>query len=364
MKSKGQRLNPFQHALKRPDIYIGSSKTVNSEVWIYDDESSSASFQRIRYNPGLFNIVREILSNSIDNVWRSKEESPDTPVKKIEIIIDSESGEIGVWNDGCCIPVHQEEYSYTDHRTGKEYTEDLYPAEIFFGYMFAGTNYDDEQIRKTSGRNGMGAKATNVFSEKFIVECSNPEDNKKFRQVYYKNGTKRDDPEITTYRNKTGYTLVKFTPDYKYFNYPHSADYGIDANFIALLKLYAYEVAMITGVLVKYTIGGESENIKVNSLEKYVRLFFPDTSNKLTSLVAPNGDECVVVENDDLGMDQLENVNQISFVNGIRTKGGGLHVDEWRDNIFSTLVRAFNSRKPKRGEKTQLKTSTRINNCK
>jgi hypothetical protein len=29
---KGQRLNPFQHALKRPDAYIGSIVTVTKEL--------------------------------------------------------------------------------------------------------------------------------------------------------------------------------------------------------------------------------------------------------------------------------------------------------------------------------------------
>jgi len=86
--------------------------------------------------PGLFNIVREILSNAIDNVWRSKEN--DTPLKKIEISVNTKSGEISVWNDGYCIPVHQEEYEYTEPRSGKVLTEELYPAEVFFGDMFAG----------------------------------------------------------------------------------------------------------------------------------------------------------------------------------------------------------------------------------
>jgi len=360
--TKGKRLNPFQHALKRPDTYIGSAKTTTSTVWIFDDETGTAVQKRIRFNPGLFNIVREILSNAIDNVWRSKEN--DTPLKKIEISVNTKSGEISVWNDGYCIPVHQEEYEYTEPRTGKVLTEELYPAEVFFGDMFAGTNYDDEETRKTSGRNGMGAKATNVFSSSFTVECANPEDKSKFIQVYTKNGTTRSEPEVSSFRNKYGYTLITFTPDYKYFQFPDPENPGITEEFVALLKLYAYEVAMITGSLVKFTLNGRgepvSENIRVNNLEKFVRMFYPDTAaNKMTSLEAPNGDECVMVEGDEPEIEETEDLTQISFVNGIRTKSGGIHVEAWRDTVIPALVRAFNARKPKRGEKTQLKTSAK-----
>lgn len=363
-KATGKRLNPFQHALKRPDTYIGSAKTSTSEVWVHDlrNESNTAVLKKIRYNPGLFQIVREILSNSIDNVWRSK--TTDTPLKKIELSINSKTGEIGVWNDGYCIPVRTEKYEYTEPRSGKTITEELYPAEVFFGDMFAGTNYDDDEIRKTSGRNGMGAKATNVFSTIFVVECTNPEDKQKFVQTYTTNGTSRSDPEVTSYRNKNGYTYISFIPDYAYFQYPSPGSPGIDEDFISLLKLYAYEVAMITGVLVKFTLNDgqteTSENIRVATLEKFARMFYPDTSaNKMISFQAPNGDECVVVEGDEPEADEVDDLSQISFVNGIRTKNGGIHVNTWRDTIIPALVRAFNSRKPKRGEKTQLKTTAK-----
>lgn len=359
MSKKSQRLNPFQHALKRPDTYIGSAKTISTEVWLYDDETSTSIQKKIRYNPGLFQIVREILSNAIDNVWRSNSSDSKTPVKKIELRVDSESGEIAVWNDGYCIPVHEEDWEYTDHRTGKVHTDVLYPAEVFFGDMFAGTNLNDDEIRKTSGRNGMGAKATNVFSTRFTVECTNPADKAKFTQVYSNNGTEREDPEVEKYTSKTGYTLVSFIPDYKYFQYPDASSPRLDENFIAVLKLYAYEVAMITGVRVDFILDGEVHTIKISSLEKYVRLFYPDTTeSKLISLKSPSGDECVLVEGDVPEIDAAEDISQISFVNGIRTEKGGIHVWEWRDSVISTIVRAFNSRKAKKGSEP-LKTSAK-----
>ena len=367
--SKGARLNSFQHALLRPDTYIGNVKTQITKVWVFNDELNSAILKNVRYNIGLFNIVREIISNSIDNVWRSKEESPDNLVKKICIYVKKETGEISVWNDGYCIPVHKENYTYTDARTNKTINENMYPAEIYFGDMFSGTNYDDTKSRKTSGRNGMGAKATNVFSKEFKVEHSNPEDKKIFTQTYKNNGTERSVPEIKSYKLKTGYTQISFTPDYEYFKYPGNSlsgeedeiHYGIDENFIQLLKLYAHEVSMITeGLCVKFFVDDNETNIKISSLERYVRLFYPSIEeHKLFCIVSPHtNDECVLVETDPPDIEEQETISHISFVNGIRTKDGGVHVNAWKDTFISAFVKSFNQRKLP-NEKIQLKVSAK-----
>lgn len=355
--SKGEILNPFQHALKRPDLYIGSVATKKEYVWVYDEENECGIQKLINYNPGLFNIVREILSNAIDNVWRS--ERKNISMKRIEIKIDRENGMISVKNDGYCIPVVQKKYKYTNPRTGEITKEVLYPAEIFFGDMFSGTNYNDNEIRKTSGRNGVGAKAANIFSKEFTVRCTNPKHKSGFVQTYRNNGKERETPQVTSFRNKNGFTEIEFIPDYKYFKYPEKGNEGIDDDFVSLIKLYAHEVAMITGVLVKFD-DGEVTNIKISSLEKYAKLFYPDiTAKNSIFLKSPNGDDCLIVCSGESDMDTQDNIHNISFVNGIHTKNGGIHVDAWRDSIVSTFVRTFNSRKPAKGEKVAPKATSK-----
>ena len=80
---EGKRLNHFEHALKRPDVYIGSVKTVQTEEWCFEEKTCTIQKKRVRYNPGLVRIFIEILSNSIDNKWRS--EKADIPMKRIAI---------------------------------------------------------------------------------------------------------------------------------------------------------------------------------------------------------------------------------------------------------------------------------------
>ena len=106
---KGEVLSQFQHAYKRPDTYIGSVTTILDSKWVAKEE---ISFEKIRYNPGLSNIFRELGSNIIDNKWRSENDPDSPPMKKVVIKTDLETGEISFWNDGYCIPVHKESYTF------------------------------------------------------------------------------------------------------------------------------------------------------------------------------------------------------------------------------------------------------------
>lgn len=374
MTSKqGKRLNPFQHALQRPDTYIGSIKTVERDMWVYEEPETHENgegaegeentepvrkgvfaYKKINYNQGLTRIFVEIMSNGIDNKWRS--EAHGLQMKKLDFSVETDPesekyGWITVVNDGYCIPVEKSVYEYHEYRTNKVIKEELYPAEVFFGEMLAGTNFEEDNTRKTSGRNGLGAKAAIVFSKEAEVEHTNPDQQKKFKQTYYDNGTRRDPPEITTYKAKTGYTSFSFLPDYERFGYP-----GMDADFYSLIKGYVYEAAMITGLTV--TLNGEK--IVVKDMEKFARLFYPNAKDhKMISFKAPNGDECVLVERGVPDADIAEEVSHISWINGIKTRDGGVHVDPWVKSIFDKLVKTFNARKPKKGEKEALKASAK-----
>jgi DNA topoisomerase-2 len=289
-------------------------------------------------------------------------------MKRIEFKVDVETGEISIYNDGYQIPVEQQEFDYTDHRTNETTTEVMYPAEIYFGDMFSGTNYDDmneeefvkevsssKKGRKTSGRNGMGAKAANIFSTEFTVDHTDTVNKKRFLQTYRDCGQTREKPVVTSYRNKTGYTRITFTPDYKYFKFPDKDKPRMTKNFYAYLRGYAYEMAMVTGLPVTFN----EEKIVVKSLEKYARLFYPSTAdNKMALITTPLEDEAVLVEGHAPDTESMDTVTHTSFINGIHTSRGGKYVNLFQDTIFSTLVRTFNSRK-KKVEGKQLKTTAK-----
>jgi len=381
---EGEILGTFKHALLRPDTYIGSVRTSKTPMFVFDDASKTAKFKTIKFNPGLFQIIKEIGSNAVDNKWRSEQLSPDNLLKHIDFTIDIATGSITIHNDGYCIPCVKKTYTF-EVPGGATTSINVYPVEAFFGYINSGTNYNDATERKTSGKNGMGGTLVNIFSKNFTVECTNPKDKMKVIASFKNNGTEKsvkDEP----YHGKRGYTTVTFTPDYKYFKYPSAkgATCGITPELISVIKLYAYEVAMITLVPVKFTITNSdsitlltealdqltlsdssnivsSDVIKVPSLEKYSRLFYPDSAkNKTHYFKSPSGDECVLIETDTENIpDECDSLSHISFVNGLRTKKGGVHVNAWQDALIGSIVRTFNARKPKSKKHDPVKTTAR-----
>jgi len=356
-EKQAKNLNPFEQARLRPDMYGLNGETEIQTREIFDVEMKRIVMKDIPYNNGLFNIARELGSNIIDNKWKS-EEKPYPSMKKAKIDVNLEDGSISFWNDGRWIPVVKEEFKFKNLRTKKTSIENLYPSEVYFGDMFSGTNYDDTQKRKTSGRNGVGAKLCNIFSIFFQVEHTDPKAEKKFLQTFTNGGQDRSKPKVTNYKAKTGYTKITYIPDYDYFKYPWGEDlpkgesYGIDQNFLEVMRTYAYEIAMITGL----TIYFNGETIKIPSLDKYAKLFY--SKSKCVSFTSPIGDECILIEKtEEPEENQVNNIQHMSFVNGIRTNRGGLHVNAWRDAIFGPFVKIFNSRTRK--SKVPIKTSAK-----
>lgn len=47
--------------------------------------------------------------------------------------------------------------------------EKVYVPELVFGHMLTSSNYDDSVKKVTGGRNGFGAKLTNIFSKQFTI---------------------------------------------------------------------------------------------------------------------------------------------------------------------------------------------------
>lgn len=84
-----------------------------------------------------------------------------------------ENNSISVWNNGRGIPVVM-------HKVEK-----MYVPEMIFGTLLTSSNYNDNEKKTTGGRNGYGAKLTNIFSKKFTVETSSLEYDRKFKQVLF-----------------------------------------------------------------------------------------------------------------------------------------------------------------------------------
>ena len=65
-----------------------------------------------------------------------------------------------------------------------------------FGNLRTSSNYNDAEQKLTGGRNGYGAKLTNVFSTSFCVETYDAVAMKKYKQVWRNNMMDRSEPVI------------------------------------------------------------------------------------------------------------------------------------------------------------------------
>ena len=108
------------------------------------------------------------------------------------------------------------------------------------------SNYDDKEEKVTGGRNGFGAKLTNIFSMKFTIETQSSKHKKHYTQTFYDNMTRKDEPIITAAKTGQDYTCIRFRPELKRFNMEK-----LDDDTVALFTKRVYDLAGCTHKNVK-----------------------------------------------------------------------------------------------------------------
>ena len=65
-----QQKTDKEHILDNPDTYIGSVETVDSNLWVFDNESNSITLKTVEYVPGLYKLFDGGIVNCRDHVVR------------------------------------------------------------------------------------------------------------------------------------------------------------------------------------------------------------------------------------------------------------------------------------------------------
>ena len=307
-----EKLDQIEHIHKRSDMYVGSLKPKREEnIWIAGKKLDSIKkIDSIKFSQGLLRIFVEAISNSIDNVWRSKQAN--IPCKSIKINIDKETGETSVENDGLCIPIE------IQSQTG------LYNPELIFGHLLTSSNYNDNEDRYTSGRNGLGIKLANVFSKKFSVTIC---DGKKKYEKTWMNNMRDSNPHKITNCKLKGYTKVSWIPDFEKFNM---------SKYDNILKIY-YKIIMDTAMITKVNVFFNNEKVNIKSLLDYAKCF--DKDNEISNYITMKSQDCEVVLTTNKTFEEYE---YIPFTNGVFNKDGGIHVDKWTEAIFRPIITKIN----------------------
>ncbi|KAH9774564.1 DNA topoisomerase 2 [Citrus sinensis] len=305
-----QKKSQLEHILLRPDTYIGSIEKHTQALWIYEEESKTMIHRTISYVPGLYKIFDEILVNAADNKQR------DPKMDAVKVVIDQEHDLISVHNSGDGVPVeiHQE--------------EGVYVPELIFGHLLTSSNYDDNVKKTTGGRNGYGAKLTNIFSTEFIIETADGKRLKKYKQVFTNNMGKKSEPNISKCKEGENWTKVSFKPDLAKFNMTHLED-----DVVALMKKRVVDLAGCLGKSVKVELNGH--RVPVKSFAEYVDMY-PKSVTRFHERVNERWEICVT-----LSEGQFQ---QVSFVNGIATIKGGTHVDYVANQIANHVMAVVNKK--------------------
>ncbi len=260
-----------EHIRKRPGMYIGKLGDGTSP----DD--------------GIYVLLKEVLDNSVDEFMMGHG-------KKIEIKL--ENGEVKVRDYGRGIPLSK--------------------VLDVSSKMNTGAKYDSKVFKKSVGLNGVGIKAVNALSEKFIIRSFREGE---MKEVIYSGGSVIENKNIVKTNEKNG-TEIIFSPDNKLFKEYHYLDDFIEQ----MLKNYVY---LNSGLTIKY-------NDKVYY-----------SKNGLLDLLNDNIKEeqrrypIIHLKGDDIEI-ALTHANQYgeeyyTFVNGQHTSQGGTHLLAFRESVVKTI---------------------------
>ena len=159
--TKYENLSYRDHVRLRTGMYVGSKEITENNIWILNQESNQLEKQILKYSIAMYNVIDEIIVNSIDHIQRTKDIKGKNKCDTIKLNFDKKTGLISVFNNGEGIIVEK----FKDN--------DYYIPEMIFSKEMSGSNFSSDNSEKISaGMNGSGSKITNILSQEFIIETT------------------------------------------------------------------------------------------------------------------------------------------------------------------------------------------------
>lgn len=293
IEEKYKKLSDIDHCLKRPGMYVGSTKTREDDVWVL---SSTGKFEKIRlsYNPAFLKIFDEIVSNAVDEHRRNPK------LNEIAVNIDPVNNSICVRDNGG-IPV----VKHAEH--------DEWIPELIFSNLKAGSNFNDDEERLVAGTNGVGSTLTNIFSKVFRIETAD----KKNVYVQTFSNNMRDRSGAVVAKSRESFTEIFFEPDLERFGMTK-----IDTDHIQIMRKRCIDLAACNQSL-KITFNDES--FQFPTFKDYCKLYsdnviYEEEGRWKVGVLPSDG-----------------SFTQVSFVNAVETKDGGTHVDHVTAGIIEWI---------------------------
>ena len=302
-ESTYQKKTQLEHIILRPDTYVGCIEPVTSDQWVYDEKNNKIVCKNVTIVPALYKIFDEILVNASDNKQR------DDSMTELRVVIDGDT--ISIQNNGSGIPVVMHN------------NEGCYVPELIFGHLLTGSNFDDSEKKTTGGRNGYGAKLTNIFSTEFIVETQDSKRGLKYKQIFTNNMTNINPPRIRKVKSQKDWTKITFTPDFSKFGMM-----CLDDDIIAFMYKRVFDIAGVSKGLKVYLNG---KRLPIRNFKDYIHMYGPE------SLIYEQ-----VNDRWEVAISFTDGTfKQNSFVNSICTTKGGSHVKYITDMVVKSVLQTL-----------------------
>lgn len=261
-----------EHIRKRPGMYIG--------------KLGDGSFR----DDGIYVLIKEVMDNSIDEYAMGFG-------KTIELECNEQ--QIRIRDYGRGIPL------------GK--------LLDVASKMNTGAKYDSKVFKKSVGLNGVGIKAVNALSEKFIIRSYRE---KQYRELIFSKGElQKDKQEPTTQQNGTE---VIFVPDPELFN-----DFHFNTDYIeTMVKNYSF---LNRGLKIKFN---DQSFVSANGLADLLNENL--NTEALYPIIHLSGEDIeIAFTHGDSYIDEY-----FTFVNGQHTTQGGTHLLAFKE-AFAKTIREF-----------------------
>jgi len=259
-----------EHIRKRPGMYIGK----------LGDGSQP--------DDGIYILLKEVVDNSIDEFMMGNG-------KRIDITLNDKTVSI------------------------RDYGRGIPQGKLIdvASKMNTGAKYDSKVFKKSVGLNGVGIKAVNALSTKFIIKSIREG---VTREAEFSAGILVNDKEYPSTGEPNG-TFVQFTPDETVFgNYVFQEEY-----IETMIRNYTY---LNTNLLITFN---EKEFISKNGLLDLLNENI--SSEPLYPIIHLKGEDIEVAITHGTGYGE----DYYTFVNGQHTTQGGTHLAAFREAYVKTI---------------------------
>lgn len=332
------------HIYNVPDTYVGLDAQMEREERVFNLETNKFENMNVSLPEAVIKVFMEIYSNAGDNSARSLRQGIDPG----EVNITVTDTTITVRNGGIPIPVVK----------ATPPDDMLWVPEMIFGILMTSSNYNKEKVRMECGRNGFGAKLTNIFSKYFKITVADPHNEKLYSQIWTENMSKKEPPRIVPYHKEDkAFVEVQYVLDFQRFKY---LDNKYPAETIPLFARHAADLSFALKIPV--TFNGKKFNI--STAKEYAKLYLGKENVKSSILYYdwPEGTEVVLKKNVEFSkekgilpcmeicaVDTPDEAIRVSFANGLYMKNGGVHLEAAFKAVASGVLDTVNGNDKDKG---------------